>query len=116
MVTELATEGKPPQARMLAGLLMKKSLYAKSDSKRTELVARWAQVDEATRSQVKAGCLQTLRSPVTEVRNQACQVISKIGAAELPEGQWMEVIGILKDMVLVALGFICQVSSESLFF
>ena len=52
MVTELATEGKPPQARMLAGLLMKNSLYAKSDAKRVELQTRWHSLDEATRGQV----------------------------------------------------------------
>ena len=126
MVSELANEGKPTQARMLAGLLMKNSLYAKNDSKRLELQQKWAQLDEATRGQVKAGCLQTLRSPTMEVRNQACQVIAKIGGCELPNGQWLEVINQLKDMVvggqdmnakhgaLVALGYLCQVRGSGL--
>jgi len=125
MVTELATEGKPETARQLAALLMKNSLFAKSETKRAELQNKWnTQLDEPTKTQVKNGCLQTLRSPNEGVRNQACQVIAKIGLCELPNGQWTEVITILKDAVitaqdqnakhgaLVALGYICQEISE----
>lgn len=119
MVTELATEDKPQQARMLAGLLMKNALFAKNEAGRTEAQQRWLALDDAARTQVKNGCLTTLQSPSTEVRNQACQVVAKIGLAELPEGQWADVIGILKNCVagaanghakhgaLVALGYIC---------
>lgn len=119
MVTELATEDKPQPTRMLAGLLMKNALFAKNDAGRLEAQQKWLALDVAARDQIKNGCLTTLQSPSTEVRNQACQVVAKIGLAELPEGQWLDVIGILKNCVagaanahakhgaLVSLGYIC---------
>ncbi len=127
MVTELATEGKPTQTRMLAGLLMKNSLYAKNEAKCTELQKRWFDMDTATKGQIKAGCLQTLGSPTMDVRNQACQVVAKIALVELPSFQWAELVPILRGHVvggtddnakhgsLVALGYICQVELSGTF-
>jgi importin subunit beta-1 len=125
MVGELANESKPKQARMLAALMMKNALYAKNETRRAELQARWATVSEQTRTNIKAGCLNTLQTADHDVRTQASQVIAKIGLCELPHGQWIEVIGTLKDMAiqsenlsakhgsLQSLGFICQEISEA---
>jgi importin subunit beta-1 len=124
MIEELSAEQKPLEARMLAGLLIKNALWAKSEAQYNIHRDRWLKLDEQTRVAVKNGALQTLTSQHPNARTTACSVVSKLAAIELPNGSWPECIPQLKAAAsqvedvnarhgaLVAIGYICQDLSE----
>lgn len=127
---ELANNDKPADSRRLAGLILKNSLDAKEAGRKQELVARWVSLDPNVKGQIKAALSQTLSSLVADARHTAAQVIAKIAAIELPQGEWPELVGNLlsnmggpqleqpshlKQATLEALGYVCEeVSAEIL--
>lgn len=82
------------------------------------------------KAQIKPALSQTLSSMVADARHTAAQVIAKIAAIELPQGDWPELVGSLlanmggpqveqpshlKQATLEALGYVCEeVSAEIL--
>ncbi|KAM7463640.1 hypothetical protein LguiA_031761 [Lonicera macranthoides] len=116
---ELASEERPVDSRKLAGLILKNALDAKEQHRKFELVQRWFSLDVSVKTQIKAGLLQTLSSPVPEARSTASQVIAKVAGIELPQKQWPELIGSLlsnihqvavhvKQSTLETLGYLCE--------
>lgn len=127
---ELANNDKPPESRKLAGLILKNSLDAKEAARKAELVQAWISLDVALKGQIKAALLLTLSSLVPDARHTAAQVIAKVAAIELPQGDWPELVGTLlanmggpqaeqpphlKQSTLETLGYVCEeVSAEVL--
>lgn len=127
---ELANNDKPPESRRLAGLILKNSLDAKESVRKQELATRWVALDPTVKGQIKTALSQTLSSMVADARHTSAQVIAKIAAIELPQGEWPELVGSLlanmggpqleqpshlKQATLEALGYVCEeVSSEIL--
>ncbi|KAI9332514.1 armadillo-type protein [Obelidium mucronatum] len=116
---ELSSEASPVDIRRSAGLAMKNALSAKDDGIRAEFTIRWLQMDLQVRGQIKEGLLATLSSPISLTGFAAAQVIAAIGAIELPQNQWPDLIAILvhnvkavdnntKEATLQAIGFICE--------
>lgn len=127
---ELANNDKPPESRRLAGLILKNSLDAKESARKQELATRWVALDPSVKGQIKTALSQTLSSLVADARHTSAQVIAKIAAIELPQGEWPELVGSLlanmggpqqeqpthlKQATLEALGYVCEeVSAEIL--
>jgi len=127
---ELVNNDKPPESRRLAGLILKNSLDAKESLRKQELAARWVALDPTVKGQIKTALSQTLSSLVADARHTSAQVIAKIAAIELPQGEWPELVGFLlanmggpqleqpshlKQATLEALGYVCEeVSAEIL--
>ncbi|KAK8577542.1 hypothetical protein V6N13_027812 [Hibiscus sabdariffa] len=116
---ELANEEKPVETRKLAGLILKNALDAKEQHRKFELVQRWLSLDDNAKSQIKACLLKTISSPVSDARSTASQVIAKVAGIELPQKQWLELIGSLlsnvhqplahaKQATLETLGYLCE--------
>lgn len=116
---ELANNDKPVDSRKLAGLILKNTLDAKEQHRKSELVQRWLSLDVFVKAQVKGCLLQTLSSHVSDARSTASQVIAKIAGIELPHKQWPELIGSLlsnihqrqphvKQATLETLGYLCE--------
>nr|KJB37366.1 hypothetical protein B456_006G202000 [Gossypium raimondii] len=116
---ELVSEEKPVETRKLAGLILKNALDAKDQQRKVELVQRWLSLDGNAKSQIKAGLLKTLSSPVSDARSTASQVIAKVAGIELPHKQWPELVGSLlsnvhqlpahaKQATLETLGYLCE--------
>lgn len=128
--TELSNNDKPVDSRRLAGLVLKNSLDAKEAPRKAELVQKWISLDPAVKLQIKTCLLQTLASPVSDASHTAAQVIAKVAAIELPQGEWPDLIGSLlvnmggqqvqqpahlKQATLETLGYVCEeVSSDIL--
>lgn len=64
LVVHLADEGRPPDTRRLAGLLLKNAVSAEGEGQRAEKAARWRGLDAPTQAAVRAALLATLSSPV----------------------------------------------------
>ena len=64
LVTELASEAKPPVPRRLAGLIMKNAVYSDDAARCDEKAAKWAGVDPGSKEQICTALLATLASPV----------------------------------------------------
>ncbi|PKA64707.1 Transportin-1 [Apostasia shenzhenica] len=116
---ELANEEKPVDSRKLAGLVIKNTLDAKEQQRKTELAQRWLSLDASVKAQVKSCLLQTLSSPVLDASSTASQVIAKLAGIELPLKHWPELIGALlsnihqlqphvKQATLDTLGYLCE--------
>ncbi|RGB30737.1 armadillo-type protein [Rhizophagus diaphanus] len=119
---ELANEQSQQFIRSAAGIALKNTLTSSEASRRNEMVQRWLLVDEATRQQIKQTVLSTLASPDTRAATTAAQVVSAIGAIELPadNNQWPDLMkhllenvtstdnSHLKIATLTAIGYICE--------
>eukprot|EP01114_Cavostelium_apophysatum_P022766 TRINITY_DN834_c0_g1_i1.p1 TRINITY_DN834_c0_g1~~TRINITY_DN834_c0_g1_i1.p1 ORF type:complete len:849 (-),score=280.63 TRINITY_DN834_c0_g1_i1:274-2820(-) len=119
LVQEMTNAQRPPQARQLAGLVIKNSLTAKDDVQRQHKSQRWLAVDGNLRNQMKAAILANIGSPDRDVRASAAQVVAKIGQIELPRNAWPELVqallanmqtenDALKQSTLETLGYICE--------
>ncbi|KAH7426527.1 hypothetical protein KP509_10G004800 [Ceratopteris richardii] len=127
---ELANNEKPPESRKLAGLVLKNSLDAKDSVRKAELSQAWISLNDDVKSQIKAALLATLSSSVIDARHTSSQVIAKVSAIELPQGQWPELIpsllgnmggtavenaSHLKQATLETLGYVCEEVSSNVF-
>ncbi|KAI3428693.1 hypothetical protein D9Q98_007516 [Chlorella vulgaris] len=117
---ELADASKPVDARRLAGLILKNTLDAKEDARKTALVQQWLAADEGMRKQVKLNLLATLGTQ-GDAGHTAALVIAKVAAIEVPRKQWPELIEALlanmgatpssrelRQSTLEALGYTCE--------
>ncbi|KAH7293167.1 hypothetical protein KP509_28G014800 [Ceratopteris richardii] len=120
---ELANNDKPAESRRLAGLVLKNSLDAKDAARKAELAQAWTALNESVKGQIKSALMSTLSSNIIDARHTSSQVIAKVSAIELPQGQWPELIGILlanmsgtgaehpahlKQATLETLGYVCE--------
>mmetsp|Transcript_14375 Transcript_14375/g.47212 ORF Transcript_14375/g.47212 Transcript_14375/m.47212 type:complete len:885 (+) Transcript_14375:177-2831(+) len=118
LCAELATEGKAPENRALAGLVLKNDLDAKDPKTRAQYAERWRAVAGPVKAQIRAAVLATLASPVNEARRTAAQVITVIAHIELPHKECPDLIQTLlnnmggstavREATLLAIGYICE--------
>ena len=136
--SELVNEASASHVRNAAGLALKNALSARvsfhgfrftylvdtihsqENARQVEFTNRWLALDVDTRNKVKQDALMALGSSVKNVGTVAAQIVSAIGAVELPVNQWMELIEILLGFVnnatntnlrvatLQAIGFLCE--------
>eukprot|EP00249_Psilotum_nudum_P018883 c27000_g2_i1 orf=121-2082(+) len=121
---ELANDDKPQDSRKLAGLILKNSLDAKEASRKLELAQSWRSLDPMVKVHIKAALMQTLASSAVDACHTSAQVIAKVAAIELPQGEWPELVGsllsnmggpradrspsLLKQVTLETLGYVCE--------
>mmetsp|Transcript_78270 Transcript_78270/g.207728 ORF Transcript_78270/g.207728 Transcript_78270/m.207728 type:complete len:859 (-) Transcript_78270:145-2721(-) len=119
LATELASRDKPLIARQLSGLLLKNGLSSKDPARDKELKSRWATLPVPTRSHVKEATTSALITPELDVGKAAAQVLAKIGAIEVPTGEWDGLVPLLlthvtnedargRQIALVTLGYLCE--------
>jgi len=108
------------QTRSAAGLVLKNCLTAKETKDRDRLGQAWLQVDVASRTGIKGCAIHALQAPSKGVHGAAAQLVAYIGAIELPNQQWPDLIDTLvklaaqpvspvhKQAVLECLGYVCQ--------
>lgn len=119
LAQELANADKPLIARQLSGLLLKNGLAAKDPTRDRELKARWVALSAPTRTAVKEATTSALIAPQLDVGRAAAQVLAKIGAIEIPPGEWPGLVPLLlqhvtntdaraRQIALVTLGYLCE--------
>mmetsp|Transcript_64086 Transcript_64086/g.167769 ORF Transcript_64086/g.167769 Transcript_64086/m.167769 type:complete len:858 (+) Transcript_64086:209-2782(+) len=119
LAQELANPDKPLVARQLSGLLLKNGLAAKDPQRDRELKARWVALSAPTRTAVKEATTSALIAPQLDVGKAAAQVLAKIGAIEIPPGEWNGLVPLLlqhvtntdaraRQISLVTLGYLCE--------
>ncbi|XP_008484010.1 importin subunit beta-like [Diaphorina citri] len=114
--------GNSPVARVAAGLQLKNLLTAKDATLKSTYQARWLSLPQEIRLYVKKNIIETLGTE-TGRPSSAAQCIAAVAVAELPAGQWPELIDtlvnnviaensteMLKESSLEAIGYICQVT------
>ncbi|XP_060517733.1 importin subunit beta isoform X2 [Cylas formicarius] len=111
--------GNGQVARMAAGLQLKNQLTSKDHNIRLQYQQRWLDFPEDIRSYIKKNVLGALGTE-TNRPSSAAQCVAYIAVAELPQGQWPELIQILvnnvvqatsemqKEATLESIGYICQ--------
>jgi len=119
LAQELASAEKPSIARQLSGLLLKNGLSAKDPARDRDLKGRWAALPPPTRNHVKEATTSALIAPELDVGKAAAQVLAKIGAIEVPTGEWDGLVPLLlthvtnkdpraRQIALVTLGYLCE--------
>jgi importin subunit beta-1 len=117
LTAELVDENKNPQARMVAGIVLKNRLTSQNEAKRQQFYQEWLALDPAIRDNIKNGILHTLGSAV--VYSTAAAVCSCIAQIELPNNLWPQLLDILlqntkstnehlRKGTLLTLGYICE--------
>lgn len=112
--------GNSPVARVAAGLQLKNLLTAKDATLKSTYQARWLSIPQEIRLYVKKNITETLGTESGRP-SSAAQCIAAVAVAELPAGQWPELIDslvnnvtaansteMLKESSLEAIGYICQ--------
>eukprot|EP00123_Amoebidium_parasiticum_P016581 comp23506_c0_seq1/m.39386 comp23506_c0_seq1/g.39386 ORF comp23506_c0_seq1/g.39386 comp23506_c0_seq1/m.39386 type:complete len:883 (-) comp23506_c0_seq1:641-3289(-) len=121
LAVELAKESNPELARQAAGLQLKNQLTSKDDNQRIALHQRWLGIDAQTRNEIKAQLLHALNSSSKGVGATSAQAVAAMAMAELPQGQWMELVPSLlqfatdpnssenlKQATLETIGYMCE--------
>lgn len=124
LANELCGEDRSENSRQLAGLHLKNLLSARDPLMSVEKKKRWyTSVDTNSRNQIKIASLNVLRSPKPQAAHAGALVVAKIGALELREKQWPELLSqllknmtaddvidgdLLKTSTLEALGYMCE--------
>ncbi|XP_063242784.1 importin subunit beta-1 isoform X2 [Bacillus rossius redtenbacheri] len=112
--------GNSHVARMAAGLQLKNTLTAKDQAVKTQYQQRWLSFPEDIRVYVKKNILSALGTENSRP-SAAAQCVANVAVAELPVGQWTDLIPLLvgnvvgstatemlKEATLEAIGYICQ--------
>lgn len=112
--------GNSPVARMAAGLQLKNKLTSKDANIKLQYQQRWLTLPEDTRAYIKSNILATLGTENTRP-SSAAQCVAYVAVAELPTGQWGDLIQklvtnivgmnsteLLKESTLEAIGYICE--------
>jgi importin subunit beta-1 len=120
LANELSNVGKSDVARMAAGLQLKNCLTSKAVEVKVHLQQRWLSMELTVRQHIKIAVFNTLGTEPAHHRS-AAQCVAYIAAAELPAGQWPEIICNLlrnvsgtsnteavKEASLEAIGYICE--------
>jgi len=119
LAQELAGQEKPTVARQLSGLLLKNGLYSKDPSRDRELKTRWMGLQAQSRTVVKEATTSALIAPELDIGKAAAQVLAKIGAIEIPAGEWPGLVPLLlqhvtntdpraRQISLITLGYLCE--------
>lgn len=110
----------PSHLRNAAGLAIKNSISAREQSTQQEYTTRWNQLDLGLRNSLKSSWLSVLASDDKNARHVGAQVVAALGAIELPNNNWNELLPALLVMVnspdqaglrqasLETIGFICE--------
>ncbi|KAK0628163.1 armadillo-type protein [Bombardia bombarda] len=126
LVTELANESAEGHIRAAAGLALKNAFTAREFSRQAALQAKWLnQIDQESKTRVKALTLETLSSANAQAGQATAQVIASIATIELPRNQWPDLMTSLvrnvsdgtphqKQASLTAIGFICESQDQDL--
>lgn len=105
---------------MAAGLQLKNKLTSKDQNLKVQYQQRWLSFPEETRAYIKNNILLSLGTENTRP-SSAAQCVAYVAVAELPSGQWGDLITtlvsnivgpnsteMLKEATLEAIGYICQ--------
>lgn len=93
LALEIATDGKPIDARQMASLYLKNTLNAKSVALQHELHARWKGLDPSIRATIKESLLTALRSTADPgVPRFAAIAASEVACVELPYQEWPQFV------------------------
>lgn len=123
LTTEIATEGKPLEARQVASLYLKNTLNAKSAGDQAKFHERWKKLDPAVRTAAKDALMATLNSPDASVPRFAAIAASEIACVELPYGEWANFVDAMTQCItsgtevvalacLECLGNVCERIAE----
>ncbi|XP_068621068.1 importin subunit beta-1 isoform X2 [Battus philenor] len=121
MLSDVLVQGGNSQvARMAAGLQLKNHLTSKDPILKQQYQQRWLSLPEDIRLYIKKNILAAIGTENSRP-SSAAQCIAYVAVAELPVGQWNDLIPILVDNVLnaqstelkkeatlEAIGYICQ--------
>lgn len=111
--------GNSPVARMAAGLQLKNQLTSKDPNIKAQYQQRWFEFPEDIRSYIKKNVIGALGTE-TSRPSSAAQCVAYIAVAELPKGQWPDLISTLvnnvvnatsemqKEATLETIGYICS--------
>ncbi|XP_076225790.1 importin subunit beta Fs(2)Ket isoform X1 [Nomia melanderi] len=116
----LVTTAASPVARMAAGLQLKNQLTSKDPQLKYQYQQRWLGIPIEIREYIKKNILGALGTENNRP-SSAAQCVAYVAVAELPVGQWSEIIQLLvsnvanptsteimKEATLEAIGYICQ--------
>ncbi|KAK2582207.1 hypothetical protein KPH14_004559 [Odynerus spinipes] len=123
----LVTATASPVARMAAGLQLKNQLTSKDQTLKYQYQQRWLAIPAETREYIKKNILGALGTENNRP-SSAAQCVAYVAVAELPVGQWSDLIPLLvnnvvnpnstemmKEATLETIGYICQeIESEVL--
>jgi importin subunit beta-1 len=125
MAAEVATEGKDPMARQLAGIYLKNVLYAKNETVQVQKHEAWKAQSVETRQGVKQNLLVAMRSPEEAARKSAATAAAEVAAIEVPFEAWPEFLPNMLENVtaeahppeikvaaLTCLGYTCERMAE----
>lgn len=117
----LSDEAKGVDLRQLAGLALKNAFTARSASGQAAGASAWLSLPDNVKGQIRDQIIRVLGSENAEARSAATQVVSTLGAIDLPNGQWQDLIPHLsqaaitdnvpahtREAVVQTLGFLCQ--------
>ncbi|OMJ76863.1 hypothetical protein SteCoe_23670 [Stentor coeruleus] len=120
--SELANNTSHPSIRQLAAIMLKNTVLNATKDSMLEKV--WDRVDLQTKVSIRNNALGSLASEDKDVRLSASQVVATLACLDIPQRQWLDVLGILitnstnlnkifKISALRTLGYICDgLSSE----
>ncbi|XP_013188856.1 importin subunit beta-1 [Amyelois transitella] len=121
MLSDVLVQGGNSQvARMAAGLQLKNHLTSKDPTMKQHYQQRWLALPEDIRLYIKKNILTAIGTENSRP-SSAAQCVAYVAVAELPVGQWNDLIPILvenvvnaqstelkKEATLEAIGYICQ--------
>ncbi|CAF4422022.1 unnamed protein product, partial [Rotaria sp. Silwood2] len=95
----LITATNNPTARAQAALQLKNALYSRDDTLKQLYQERWLSIPENIRNHIKTNCFNALGTETTKP-SQAAQCVGYIACAEIPRGQWQDLIMLIDSNVL----------------
>ena len=99
LALEIATDGKPIEARQMASLYLKNTLNANSASQQREMHERWKALESTVRSAVKEALLRALCSNEAGVPRFAAIAASEVACVELPFQEWSQFVPALTKAI-----------------
>ena len=116
----LVTAAASPVARMAAGLQLKNQLTSKDPQMKFQYQQRWLEIPVEIREFIKKNILGALGTENNRP-SSAAQCVAYVAVAELPVGQWGDIIQrlvsnvanpisteMMKEATLETIGYICQ--------
>lgn len=107
-------------ARMAAGLQLKNKLASNDQTTKQQYQQRWLALPEETRNYIKSNIVATLGTETNRPSSSA-QCVAYVAVAELPSGQWSDLIArlaenvvgpnsteMMREATLEAIGYICS--------
>ena len=118
LCTVIATgKNVPPAGRASA----ENALVSRTPSIQRQKNQMWMAIDPSAREAVKSMLISQLTGPVSGLRRAVAQAVAQIGAIEIPQQQWMNLMETLQNIVrsqetdpgvrvtcLECLGYLCE--------